>query len=362
MHRSKTLKPAPRKSVEKYKSALRENPDDEEARSELKTLYKQTQGHNALVELLRQEHERTDEDDFEKRLTVLREIAGVYRQYVKSDTALVGVLNQIVHLDGKLDEQDVGEVRELVGLYEKLGRPRDLLASQKLLAEIVPEKSEKMSLYRQVGRRWLEQFSNVQHAMEAFAALHEIAPEDAEAIERLEDLYRKRRAWKDLFALYELQLARASGESRVPLLREMAQLAAERLSRVDDALGYYREILDLDPTRVEILDRMEKHSERSKNWPTLAEVLERRLSQMPEDETRLPVLQKLGSVYGDHLDKPEEAIGTWRRVVEVQPGHPRAMRVLRDTYLEGVTFRRSRRALSISEGSGWLGRGTQYGC
>ncbi len=326
------------KLIEKYKSALRENPDDEEARQQLKTLYKQTQGHNALVELLRQQLERVPEENLESRLSIMREIASVYRKYVKSETALVGVLNQIVHLDGKLDEHDVDEVRELVSLYEKLSRPRDLLSSLKLLAEIVPDKEEKISLYRQVGRRWLDQFSNVQHAMESFAALHELAPTDAEATERLEDLYRKRRAWKELFMLYEQQLAGTEGAARVPLLREMAQLSADRLSKVDEALAYYKEILDLDPSRMEVLDRMEKHAERGKNWDTLVEVLERRLAQMPEDESRLPVLQKLGTVYGEHLDRPEDAIGTWRRVVEVQPAHPRAMRVLRDTYLKASRF------------------------
>src|SRR5690606_1339744 len=138
------------RSIEKHKSSLRENPDDEQAREALKTLYKQTQGHNALVELLRQQLGRTAENDFEKRLEVMREIANVYRRYVKSETALVGVLNQIVHLDGRLDEHDVDEVRELVSLYERLSRPRDLLSSLKLLAEIVPDKSEKISLYRQI--------------------------------------------------------------------------------------------------------------------------------------------------------------------------------------------------------------------
>ncbi len=326
------------KSVEQFKSALRANPDDEDARQQLKDMYKRTQGHNALVELLRQELERISGDQYDRQLAVMREIAQVYRQYLKSDTALVGVLNQIVHLDGKLDEQDVEEVRELVSLYEKLSRPRDLLSSLKLLAEIVPDNAEKVSLYRQVGRRWLEQFSNVQHAMEAFAALHSIAPEDPEAIERLEDLYRKRRAWKELFALYEQQLSSAVGEARVPLLREMAQLAAERLSRVDDALVYYKEVLAIDPSRTDVLDRMEKHAERSKNWSILAEVLEKRLSMMPEDESRLPVLQKLGGVYGEHLQQPEDAIGTWLRLLQVQPAHPRAMRVLRDTYLKASRF------------------------
>lgn len=324
--------------VEKYKSALRVNPDNEEARESLKNLYKQTQGHNALVELLRQELERAPDEDLEQRLSILREIATVYRKYVKSDSALVGVLNQIVNLDGNLDVQDVEEVRELVALYEKLSRPRDHLASLKLLAEIVPDRDEKVSLYRQVGRRWLEQFSNVQHAMEAFAALHELDPSDPEGNERLEDLYRKRRSWKELFVLYEERLANASGEARIPLLSEMAQLASERLNRAEDALGYYRQILELDPGHTEILDRMEKHAERSKSWATLADVLERRMALSDESETRLGILQKLGAVYGEHLEMQEEAVGAWKRVLEVQPGHPRAMRVLRDAYLKTSRF------------------------
>lgn len=326
------------RAIEQYKSVLRADPENVEARTQLKSLYKQTQGHNALVELLRQDLERTPETDLEKRLATLREIAMVYREYFKSETALVGVLNQIVQLDGKLDEHDVGEVRELVGLYERLGRHRDLLASKKLLAEIVPDRDEKRALYRQIGRLWLDQFSNVQHAMEAYAALHEVDPSDQEAIERLDELYRKRRAWKELYVLYEEQLASKEGGARVPILREMAQLAAERLGKVDDALVLYQQILDIDPTRLDVLDKMEKFAERAKNWPILADALEKRLALTPEDETRLPVLQKLGSVYADQLEDAEKAIGTWRRVVDAQPGNPRAMRVLRDTYLKGDRF------------------------
>src|SRR5262249_6547847 len=105
------------KAIEQYKSVLRQDPDDADAREALKRLYKQTQGFNALVELLRQQLERTPADDYQARLGILREVATVYRQYIKSDTALLSVLTQIVQLDNKLDEHDVVEMRELVGLY-----------------------------------------------------------------------------------------------------------------------------------------------------------------------------------------------------------------------------------------------------
>jgi tetratricopeptide (TPR) repeat protein len=87
------------KAIEQYKSLLRHDPDNREARDALMRLYKQTEGYNALVELLRQQLERTDPKDLETRIKILREVADVYRTFIKSDTALVSVLNQIVQLD-----------------------------------------------------------------------------------------------------------------------------------------------------------------------------------------------------------------------------------------------------------------------
>ncbi|MFO0565830.1 MAG: hypothetical protein U0263_09215, partial [Polyangiaceae bacterium] len=321
------------KAVEQYKGILRQDPDNVESREALKRLYKQTQGYNALVELLRQELERADAADIPKRVAILREVAAVYRQNLKSDTALVSVLNQIVQLDEKLDENDVGEVRELVQLYEKLQRWRDLLTNQLRLAEITPDLQEKKELYRSVARRWLEQFSNVPNATEAYEALLKVEPDDAEAHERLAELYKKRRAWPALYELYEREVASLSGAQKVPLLSEMAQLAAERLNRGADAVELYKQILEIDPGRSEVLDALEKHSERSKDYRTLAGVLEKRVEASNDDAVRLTVLQKLGSVYADHLTDHAAAAGAWRRVLELSPGHARALRVLRDAYL-----------------------------
>ena len=326
------------KAVEQYKSVLRQDPDNVEARDALKRLYKQTQGYNALVELLRQELERLPNEKYQERLSVLREVATVYRQYIKSDTALLSVLGQIVQLDDKLDEQDVVEMRELVTLYEKLGRHRDLITNQMKLAEITPDVEEKKELYRAAARRWLDQFSNAQNATEAYAALLKVAPDDREAHERLEELYRKRRAWAPLYELYAADLKNAEGAKQLPLLREMAALAAERLNRPVDAIALYQRTLDLDPTRADVLDALEKLAERSRDFPTLASALERRVELEGEVAGKLAALQKLGTVYADQLQDQERAVRTWRRVLELSPGHARALRVLREAYLSSSDF------------------------
>ena len=326
------------KAIEQYKSILRQDPDSSEARDSLKRLYKQTQGYNALVELLRQQLERTPAEQYQERLAILREVATVYRQYVRSDTALLSVLNQIVQLDDKLDEHDADEMRELVGLYDKLGRHRDLITHQLKLAEITPDIEEKKELYRAAARRWLEQFSNAQNATDAYAALLKIAPTDVEAHERLEDLYRKRRAWDKLFELYSADLETAEGGAKLSLLKELAQLAAERLNRGAEAVELYKRILEIDPARAEVLDALEKYAERAKDWPTLAEVLERRVATLQDDAAKLAALQKLGTVYAEHIADHQQAARAWQRVLELSPGHSRALRVLRETYLQGADY------------------------
>ncbi len=326
------------KAIEQYKAVLRQEPDNATAREALKRLYTQTQGYNALVELLRQQLERTQPSAYESRLGILREVAAVYRSYLKSDTALVSVLNQIVQLDDKLDEHDVEELRELITLYDRLGRWRDLLTYQQKLAEVTPDIAEKKALYRAAARRWLDQFSNFQHATDAYEALLRVEPKDEESRERLQELYRKRRAWPALYELFERDLAHAEGSERLTLMKDMAHLAAERLGRSDDALRLYRGILDADPSRKDILDSLERFAERQKEWAILAETLERRVELTDDVAAKVGVLQKLGTVYAEHLSDKQGAVGVWKRVLALQPGHHRALRVLRDSLLEAADY------------------------
>src|SRR5262249_3399810 len=160
------------------------------------------------------------------------EIAKVYRERIHSDAALATVLTQIV----QLDDTDAEALRDLVRVYEALGRFRDLLQQQAKLAEILPKGEEKRELLRSVARRWLEQFSHAQNATEAYEALLAIQPDDTEAIGKLRELYTKRRAFGPLYQLFEREAASRTGADRALLLVEMAKLAAERLDKGADAI------------------------------------------------------------------------------------------------------------------------------
>jgi tetratricopeptide (TPR) repeat protein len=318
------------KAIEQWRTVLRQDPNSKDARDALKRLYRATGGFNALADLLRSELERVAPDDAAARLPILRDIAALYRDHIKSDSALVTVLSQIT----ALDPNDAGAVRELVRVYDSLGRWRDLLTAQLKLAELEMDAATKAGLYRQVARRWLDQFSNVQNAVEAYEKLREVAPDDAEATEKLKELYGKRRAFKPLYDLLESEVSRMpSGEQRRVTWIEMAKIAAERLEKGADAVRLYKQVLEEDPQAAGALDALEKQAERDKDFVTVAEVLEKRSTFAPDDATRLTLLQKLGAVYSERLRDAQGAMRTWKRVLELSPGHQKALRVLRESYV-----------------------------
>jgi tetratricopeptide (TPR) repeat protein len=318
------------KAIEQWRAVYRQDPANEGARDALKRLYRQTGGWNALTDLLRSELERAPQDDAAVRLPILRDVASIYREHVKSDSALVTVLAQIV----TLDPDDISAVRELARVYETLGRWRDLLAIQTKLAEAEVEPGAKAELYRSVARRWLDQFSNVQNAIEAYEQVFSILHDDVESKDKLKELYTKRRAYKPLYELLDRESSHmVEGAPRREIWVEMAKLASERLDRGSDATALYKKVLAEDPSAMSALDALEKQAERDKDWATVAEVLERRATLADDDAARLTVLQKLGGVYAERLQDHKGAMSAWHRVLSLAPGNAKALRVLRETYL-----------------------------
>ncbi len=139
--------------------------------------------------------------------------------------------------------------------YDKLGRHRDLITNQIKLAEITPDVEEKKELYRAAAALAGAVLQRAERDR-CLRRCSRVAPDDREARERLEELYRKRRAWAPLYELYAADLTKAEGGKQLPLLREMAALAAERLNRSADAIALYQKILEIDPTRAEVLDAL----------------------------------------------------------------------------------------------------------
>jgi Tfp pilus assembly protein PilF len=232
--------------------------------------------------------------------------------------------------------------------YEKLGRYTDVIKVLDQQVEHTDDPAENVTLLRRVAQLWVERFNNVNNATRPLEQIVAIDPTDADALAQLKDLYTKRRAWRPLFdvsrreaeRLRATRAARRAGRSS----RSSRRRSSRRQRPTRSACGARRS----PSTR-----RRPARSTRSRSSPSasatssgLAEVLERRAGdRRRRAEGR--VLMKLGAVYGERIGGRG---ALHRRVAsaccQVQPKHPKALRVLRDVYTRratGTGWRRSTR-------------------
>ena len=210
-----------------------------------------------------------------------------------------------------------------------------LLASQQKLAEIADDPTERAELYRLIARRWLEQFSNVQNATSAFEGLAQDRPGRPRGVSEPERaLQEATRLAAAVRALPGAGRDALAARERLALMTEMAQLAAERLNRGDDAAKLYREILER---------RSDEHAgaRRARAARRTREGLADARRGARASRGRARPIRRRGSpcCRSSAPSTPSTsaiiagAVRAWRRVLELSPGHQRALRVLRDSYL-----------------------------
>ncbi|MDP3279427.1 MAG: tetratricopeptide repeat protein [Deltaproteobacteria bacterium] len=323
------------KAIDGWKAVLRIDSADPSAREALIRLYGVAGRWNNVIELLRQEVDSLggskaigDPSTVSRRVEILREMASVYQDKLSLEPMVVQTYNAIL----TLTPSDRVTLIALAESYEKLGRHTDLIKVLDQQAEHFEEPSEKIELLRRIASIWVERFNNVNNATKPLETILSIDPSDSQAIQELKDLYNKRRAWRPLYEVLRKEAATLNGTARRDALIEVAKLATERLSSPAEAISSWREALAHDSKAEGALDALEKLTEREKDWASLAEVLEQRATEAEDDDARVAVLMKLGTVYSERMNDSAKSIDAWRRVLDVKPGQSKALRVLRDAY------------------------------
>jgi golgin subfamily B member 1 len=316
------------KAIDAWKNVLRQEPANDEARRELKTLYRQTGKWNNLLDALKAEVEALPEADALGRVALLREMADIYKEQLKLEMMVIKTYDQIL----QLVPDDATALYELMVAYEAAGRWNDLIAILTRRAEIAEEPARKIEILQRIAALWMDRFNNFNRAVEPLEQILAVDPANTGAIEALKGVYQKRRAWRPLIDLMEKEHAALGGDAALRCLKEMAQIAGERLADPALAAELWKRVLDADPRSAEALANLEKLAERNKDWAGLAAVLEKRVSAISDVEEKVQLLTKLGTVWKDRVKDHGKAAEAWMALLGVQPGNAKAMRALKDAY------------------------------
>ena len=322
------------RAIEAYKGVLKLRPADRAAAEQLKRLYAKTQKWNALVDLYKAELAAMEAGDVAGRTAVLEQMVAIYRDRLRSEMMVIKTWLQVLELDPTHAEA----FQALRQIFTQAGRWNDLIALLMRRAEATEDRGEKIALYRESAAIWMQRLNNLNNAVKPLEMIRRLDPRDAEANGLLKEIYGKRRAFAELYALLVAELPDVPVERRVEHLTQMAQLAGERLDKREEAIRLWWEVLELDPGRREVFDTIERLAERARDFEQVARVVRKRIENETTDAGRVQLLGKLAALYQDRLHDPQRAAAAYQEILALQPGHPKAIRMLKELFLAAGDF------------------------
>lgn len=345
------------RAIDAWKAVQRIDPHHAEALPALRELYRAGGKWNALVEVLKNEIESLGEGQSARKVELLRETIPIYQNELKLDVMVINTWNAILAIQP--DDQEALDA--LAATYESMGRWNDLIQVLTKKADAGADAQTQAALYMRAAKLWIERFANYNQATRPLEQVIEKDPTNREALTLLKDIYTKKRAWKQLYDVLRTEADIASDpDVRQAHRIELARIAGDRLHRAGDAIAMWKEVLAADATNTEALDSLEKLADREKDWATVADVIERRVSDpKTDDKERIKLLTKLGTLYGEQMSDAGKAAGAWRRVLGLDPKNGRALRTLRESYVAASDWEGLEQL--YGEANDWDGLAEVYG-
>ncbi|MFZ1864320.1 MAG: tetratricopeptide repeat protein [Polyangiales bacterium] len=236
----------------------------------------------------------------------------------------------------ELTADQVAELEKLddaITKFEEQKRWSDMIRSILSKAELVPSPAEKVELFRQAGKLYLERSSNQAEAIKCFEQLLEYEPQDVDAIEQLKQMYEKRRDWEKLIRTMQREVELLPQDQRLLRYHEMADLATQRLRKPAVCIELWQKVLEDDPSNPSALENLAQLYERAREWEPLAEVLETLVAADTDVASMKQQLQKLGMIYADKIGNDEGAIRAFKQLLELEPSDRRAQEQLKRRYV-----------------------------
>jgi tetratricopeptide (TPR) repeat protein len=232
------------------------------------------------------------------------------------------------------DEAKIAELRALADKQEASKRFNEYVKTLLQLAAIVPDDAEKIALYTKAADLYVTKFANQAEAVKAYEQVIALDPDNGAAIEYLRQMYEKRRDWEKLLGLQRREAERLpAGGERAAKFLEIAKLATERVKKPEVCIDLWREVIASDESNAEALGALAGLYERTKDFDQLAQVLERQAEITYDAPSKIQILSKLGTIYGDRLNNDEGAVAAWRALLTLDPNDRKAQEALKKKYL-----------------------------
>jgi len=307
-----------------YAAIIELDPSDEIAMIALEEARKALGKYEELVEMLLEKSQAAPPG--EERGRALAEIGRLYASELEDpDQAIVAFTQALCELP--TSDEYAAEVERLCGQKqtawaETLETLTETIKGAQLGA------TEHAALLVRAARWYDTRLGRADMALAAYQQVLRGDPANEAAAEGMTTIYRRAQQWPELVGLL---MARADAATTAPKARDLRAEAAElletRLNDLPRARDLFAAVLTDDPGHARAGEAMARIAERTGDFQTLAQILERRAEARRGIE-KAEMLAKVAEVYEDHLNDLPEATRRFEGVLAIDPANLNALKGL----------------------------------
>jgi len=332
--------------------SLVEDPASELAVEEAERLARETAGWADLVHVYMRVLEQHHESDVQRH-TLLR-LGRVYEEEISEPTSAVETFLRALEIDPK----DNDALAALDRLYTASGFYDELVDILRRRIEGTLDGDEIVALQFRRGQVYADALNDLDASLACYKEVLEQDPRNRTALEAEEEIYFRREAWTELYAVYEKLLDVAEGEDEIAeVYMRMARLASDALEDEEGASDLWSRVLDIRGEDWQALSALSEIHARREEWHDLVEVLDRAVRVMEDPAAQINTYKRLGRVWEHRLGRERNALDAWLKAYELDNSDLETLRVLAHLYREtqsweelSGTLRRILELAAISDG------------
>jgi len=317
------------KAQKYYRWIFEKDPFNQTAFDALEVIYTNLERFEDLKSLYREKAEKSE--NVQEKVELLQKIGFIDEDMLENRRNAISTYREILSLmpQNTNARKTLERLYEQESMWEELADlleeninwtpPENLVGLQFKLADVLDRKLSKYDravyFYREVLDKHPTHLK-AQEGLERFLDIPEVCM-DAAII--LEPLYESQGAYSQLQKVLEVKYKGATNdEEKIQVLSKIADLKEKRLRDFDGAFESYSKAFRMDPSREELMRKLEDLVEEQNFWDRYAKVLEEVVIKIEDSILKGSIIFRIGEIYDSKLSNTEKAKEFYRKFIELE--------------------------------------------
>lgn len=319
-------------AIETFRKVLQIDPLDEEALGCLEEIYRKWGLYKELAEIFEKKLEKMGPEGDQQKLRVMNLSLGeLYEMRLKDSLAAVKCYQKVI----EIEETDITALKGLERLFISMEQIRDLLDILEMQFKASSIDKEKIGLLGRTAAMYEKDFLKPDEAREKYEQILAMDPNNVEALENLQRLYRASKSWVSLVEALQRHAAVTPDEGKkIELFLSAGQILMDELKSLEKAMEAYQEVVDLNPVNSEGLRRLGALYEKLERYDDAVKTIQRLVNVLDPSAEKAEMLYRFGLLLETRLGRRDEAVDAFHEALKIVPEHLESLGALRTIYFE----------------------------